>query len=225
MAGEMLRSEAICLAIVPWSKTSHIVTWLTREGKVSTVAKGAERPKSFLLGQYDLNYTCDILYYARARGEIHALRECAPLRLREALRADYRALALAGYFRRLVYEFAPQGVECGDWYALLEEFLDKATGEEKLRILLAFELKVLRLMGLEPEVEAESGGFHLRGERVIPLSKEVADYLRDPMGDVKNPQIPLDAARVIGVFYQFHLDCASDVRRAVLGLVLKSKES
>ena len=110
MAGETIRSEAICLDIRPWSKTSHVVSWLTPVGKVTTVAKGAERPKSYFLGQYDLNYTCDILYYAGAKGEIHALRDCVPVARRDDLRDDYRVLALAGYFRRLAAELAPKTV-------------------------------------------------------------------------------------------------------------------
>ena len=96
MAGETVKAEAVCLRIVPWSRTSHIVQWLTPTGKVTTVVKGAVRPKSFFLGQYDLNYTCEIVYYARGKGELHALRECTPLVFREGLRGDSRALALAG---------------------------------------------------------------------------------------------------------------------------------
>ena len=116
MAGETVRSEAICLDIRPWSRTSHVVSWLTPMGKVATVVKGAVRAKSQFLGQYDLNYTCDILYYARAKGELHALREAVPVEMREELREDYRKLALAGYFRRLVAELAPMGEECRAWY-------------------------------------------------------------------------------------------------------------
>ena len=222
MAGETIRSEAVCLSISPWSKTSHIVSWLTPDGKISTVVKGAQRPKSFFLGQYDLNYTCEILYYARAKGELHALRECTPLEMRERLRDDFGALALAGYCRRLVSDFAPVGPDCRAWFDLLTTTLDGLSSE--VGHLVAFELKVLDLLGLEPEMEAESGAFALRGERRIPVSAEVADYLKDPTRPIKNSQIPLDAARVIGVFYQFHLDCASDVRRTVLGLISKKKD-
>ena len=88
MAGETVRTGAICLDIRPWSRTSHVVSWLTPTGKVATVVKGAVRAKSQFLGQYDLNYTCDIIYYARAKGELHALRECVPLEMREGLRGD-----------------------------------------------------------------------------------------------------------------------------------------
>ena len=231
MAGETVRSEAICLSIVPWSRTSHVVSWLTPAGKVTTVAKGAVRPKSWMLGQYDLNYTCDILYYARARGDVHAIRDCAPLNRRDALRGDFRALALAGYFRRLAAEFAPQGPDCAAWHEALGEALDaleaSAAGSPPfaggwVAHMLRFELAALHLLGLSPEIEAESGVFSLSGERRIPVSAEVAEYLRDPTRPVKNPKIPLDAARVIGVFYHFHADCALDVRRTVLGMIGKS---
>ena len=216
MAGETIRTEAICLDIRPWSRTSHVVSWLTPLGKVTTVVKGAMRPKSFFLGQYDLNYRCEILYYARERGEVHALRECVPVETNERLRESYRALALAGHFRKLVADFAPQGPDCQEWYQLLLETLE--TGGCSVTDMVKFELKVLNLLGLNPELEAESGVFVLRGERQMPISAEVAEFLRCPE-HAENSQIPLDAARVIGVFYQFHLDCVSDVRRTVLGMI------
>ena len=231
MAGETVRSEAICLSIKPWSQTSHIVTWLTPGGRVATAAKGAVRPKSWLLGQYDLNYTCDVLYYARAKGDVHALRDCAPVDRRDALRADFRALALADYFRWLASEFSPQGPDCAAWFDALGNALDALAAEADgappfaggwLAHMLRFELEALHLLGLAPEIEAESGVFTLSGERKIPVSAEVAAHLRDPTRPVKNMQIPLDAARVIGVFYQFHADSAPDVRRTVLGLISKS---
>ncbi len=223
MAGETVKSEAVCLAIRPWSQTSHVVSWLTPQGKVGTVVRGAVRPKSFFLGQYDLNYTCEILYYGRARGDLHALRDCAPLERRDGLRADYRALALAGYFRRLASDYAPAGPDCAAWYARLSGALDglaaRAPAASLVHRLLRFEIDVLHLLGLSPEIEADAGRFRLRGERTIPVSAEVAAYLRNPVPNEKNVRVPLDAARVIGVFYHFHLDCAADVRRAVLALI------
>ncbi len=219
------------MSIVPWSRTSHVVSWLAPRGKVTTVAKGAVRPKSWFLGQYDLNYTCDILYYAHGRGDIHALRDCVPVERRDALRDDFRALALAGYFRRLASDFAPQGPDSAAWHDALASALDALALEVGgspsfvggwIAHMLRFELEALHLLGLSPEIEAESGVFSLSGERRIPVSANVAEYLRDPTRPAKNRQIPLDAARVIGVFYQFHADCAPDVRRTVLGMISKT---
>ena len=229
MAGETIKTEAICLDIRPWSRTSHVVSWLTPTGKVATVVKGAVRAKSQFLGQYDLNYTCDIVYYARAKGELHALRECVPVEMREELRGDYRTLALAGYFRKLVADLAPTGEECRAWYELLRRGLEDL--RPKTDDLIRFELEVLRLAGLMPDFsgydrEAEWSAFSVeRGSfsepegRCVRVSREVAAYLCDPTRPAKKSQTPLDAARVIGVFYQFHLDCAVDVRRTVLGMI------
>jgi len=224
MAGEIIKTNAACLAIHPWSKTSHVTTWLTPMGCITTVVKGAARSKSAFLGQYDLNYTCEILYYARAKGEVHALRECTPLSRRDALRGDYRALVLAEWFRRLAHELAPMGGEARDWLSALERGLDALaeqgarTPEEGLRHLLRYELNVLSLAGLRAEIDAENDGFSLRGERKIPLTDEIRRCLACPE-DEKNMKILVDTARVIGVYYTFHLDCAPDVRRTVLKLI------
>lgn len=217
MAGETVSTEALCLRIVPWSRTSHVVTWLTPRGPLATVVKGAVRPKSVFLGQYDLNYTCELVYYARAHGELHALRECTPTDGRERLRSDYRALVLAEHFRHLAEELAPAGPEAEAWYDLLADALSRLArgGQRLLAELLAYELAVLRLAGLDPEIEAESGAFALRGERRLPVSHAVAACLRDPR-KTEDPQILLDAARVIGIFYSFHVETAPDVRRVVL---------
>jgi hypothetical protein len=222
MAGETAKCEAICLAVHPWSRTSHVVSWLTPAGPVKTVVKGAVRPKSVFLGQYDLNYTCEIVYYLRAQGEVHALRECVPLNLREDLRGDFRLLALADYFRRQIIDNAPCGPEAAEWYDLAERSLTGliSSPAPNLAKLVAFELEVLHLAGLSPEMEADEGVFSLRGERKISVSAEVAKAIRDPLSE-KNPQILVDAARVIGVFYTFHLDCAPQARRIVLQLISK----
>ena len=229
MAGETIKAEAICLDIRPWSRTSHVVSWLTPTGKVVTVVKGAVRAKSLFLGQYDLNYSCDIVYYARAKGELHALREAVPVEMREGLREDYRKLALAGYFRRLVAELAPMGEECRAWYEELGRVLSCLV--PCASCLVRFELEVLRLSGLAPDFSEfdknaewsafsiETGTFGSSEGRCIRVSREVAEYLANGAENAKNSQLPLDAARVIGVFYQFHLDCAANVRRTVLEMI------
>jgi hypothetical protein len=221
-AGETVKTVAVCLAVHPWSRTSHVVRWLTPNGPVTTVVKGAVRPKSAFLGQYDLNYTCEIVYYLRAKGDVHALRECVPLNLREDLRGDFRLLALADYFRRQIIDNAPCGPEAAEWYDLAVRSLTGliSSPAPNLAKLVAFELEVLHLAGLSPEMEADEGVFSLRGERKISVSAEVAKAIRDPLSE-KNPQILVDAARVIGVFYTFHLDCAPQARRIVLQLISK----
>lgn len=225
MAGETTKTEAICLRISPWSTTSHIVTWLTPSGVVSTAVKGAVRPKSAFLGQYDLNYTCEIVYYLRAHGDLHALRECTPLELREGLRNDYRSLVMAEHFRSVAGELAPSGPDAAEWAELLAGGLDRlAEGRGGLLAeMLRFETAALRLAGLSPEIEALDGAFSLRGERKMPIPRAVAECIRNPEAE-KNREILLDAARAIGVFYTFHLESAPETRRAALNMAANKEE-
>lgn len=226
MAGETIKCEALCLRIAPWSRTSHIVTWLTPHGIVVTSVKGAVRPKSAFLGQYDLNYTCELVYYASSRGDLHALRECFPVETRDALRADYRLFALSDYFRAAVSTLAPQGEEAADWFRLLTEFLDGldhpdgsvSSAPALVAALVDFELKSLKLAGMSPELQGERDSFMLRGERSIPVTEQVFRCLRNVRAE-KNIQILLDTARTIGVFYTFHIDGFAEMRRSVVRMI------
>lgn len=223
MAGETVKTAAICLAVYPWSRTSHVVSWLTDIGKVVTIVKGAQRPKSAFLGQYDLNYTCQIIYYARAKGDVHALRECSPVAFREELRSDTGSLALASYFRFLSDSLAPQGPDAAAWFEALQTHLD-ALAEKKIHpfsLLLKYEICVLELLGLWSGISPEGGTFVLRGERKISVSSEVARCLGAPEKE-KNIEVLLDAARVIGVFYTFHVDVSAEVRRSALQIATRT---
>ena len=216
LRGATEKTPAVCLSIARWSRTSHVVRWLTPGGRVDTAVKGAVRPKSMFLGQYDLNYTCETVYYANEHGGLHALRECAPLKMREELRGDWRKLAVAAHFREVAAQLAPPGREARGWFALLDAALDSlAAGGPLLQAIVRFETQALRLAGLAPETEAESGFFTLRGERSIPVPREVAQCLADPSAE-KKTKILLDTARVIGVFYDFHLDGAPKTRRTAV---------
>lgn len=227
MNGETCKAPAICLRIAPWSRTSHIVEWLTPGGRISTCVKGAVRPKSFFLGQYDLNYTCEIVWYLGGRGDLHALRECSPIVLRDGLRTRLSALIAAEHCRRLAVELTPNGADAQAWYAATTETLDRLAASRRDEVageVLDFELKVLHLAGLTPEIEAEQGAFALRGERRIAITPAVAMALRNPRAE-KNPKILLDAARAIGVFYTFHLDCRPESRRTLIEQVFVNEEA
>ena len=63
MAGETAKTRAVCLDIRPWSRTSHVVTWLAETGPIATSVKGAVSPKRAFHRQYDLNYSCQEIGY------------------------------------------------------------------------------------------------------------------------------------------------------------------
>lgn len=240
MAGEIIKTTGLVLTIHPWSRTSHVVTWLTPDhGAVTTLVKGAVRPKSAFLGQYDLFYTCDLLYYARAHGDLHALRETVPVTLREHLRGRWRETALAGYAAGLVKDLVPSGPDAADWYAFFSRFLDTLAGpalpiHELPARFIHLEMNLIRLAGLKPDFSGfEPGrtwcdfsidrgrfGSGMRTVRISPQTTALLDALgtfhfTPPVPGVTSDTLN-EAIRFLGFFLAFHLATPADIRRTLL---------
>ncbi|HOE61592.1 MAG TPA: DNA repair protein RecO [Kiritimatiellia bacterium] len=150
----IIRTPALALQIRPWSQTSQMVTWLTPgHGKIVTAVKGACRPKSAFLGQYDLFYTCDLLFYRRDRGGVHAIRECSPVTLRSALRQNWRHATAAAYLADLTAQTAVGHQETTALFELLTCALDHLTTARCVprELIVWYETHLLRLLGLLPD--------------------------------------------------------------------------
>jgi len=152
----IIKSEAVALRLIPYSNTSHVVIWLTGEhGKVTTLVKGACRPKSAFLGQYDTAAICEILFYARERNGLHILKECSPLAAHgRALRTDYRLALTAAYACHLADHASHPFHADEPTYARLTEFIERiTTAPVELQLLLHwFELKLLHIHGVAPSL-------------------------------------------------------------------------
>lgn len=148
------KTEAIVLRIAPFSRTSHVVTWFTgAHGRVVTMIKGACRPKSMFLGQYDLFYTCELLYYMKEHNGIHIAKECCPLNTRGKFRSDWRAAACASYACDLVSRCCHDEHEQPEVFQLLTTFLDFLTVHGgKRELMFWFEISLAGLMGFAPNI-------------------------------------------------------------------------
>jgi len=122
-----LKTTAIPLACYPYSSTSRIVHWLTRHhGKVSTLLKGALRPRSLFLGEYELFGTSELLYFAKRTGTLYTGKECALLHPRPTFRTDWRAMQTASCITALFNKNTPEEAPCPELFELFEELLDLA---------------------------------------------------------------------------------------------------
>ena len=149
------KTEGIVLRSRPFSRTSRMVTWLTPDfGRVTTVIKGACRPKSFFLGQTDLGYRCELLFYRREHAGAHIAREVFPLDCREALRGNWRAAVAASYVCWLLSQVTEPMLASAELYGLLDEVLNTisaAPREARLEnILVDFDFLLLDLLGVSP---------------------------------------------------------------------------
>ncbi len=150
------RDMAIVLGVTPFSNTSSILTWFSaRQGRMATLAKGAHRPRSVFLGQADLFYTCEILYYpGRAARRLAILKECIPLKTRDRFRTDWRSMLCASYAALLLNRLCPSHAPHPPLFRLLDGLLDTLAADgNRLALLFWFELQVLSEMGLAPNLQ------------------------------------------------------------------------
>ena len=153
----ILKAEAMALRVDPFSRTSLLVSWLSREhGRLVTLAKGAQRPRSDFRGQVDAFYTCEIVYYSAARSGLSTLKECAAIEPHEALRHNIRASACASYLCDLVQRLTPLGVPQETLYPFIADIL-KALCEPQVdvpaRLLHWAELRLMGFLGMAPRLD------------------------------------------------------------------------
>lgn len=242
------KTEAIVLRVNPLRSSSQVAVWLTREGvRKAILVKGALAPRSPYMGQYDLGYTCELLYYTRDLGGVHQIRECTPIETRLHLRTDWAAMACASYACHLVNLTLPPGGALPALYPLLGMFLDTLADRPRTVSVFRFELALLTLLGLAPRLHActrcgvrcdgrvsevvfsaAAGGLLCHdcapageGERQ-PLTMAVLDFLREP-ATLDSADLSLMAefqtARILGHFLDWHLDLAPDCRAIALRLL------
>ena len=148
-------STGLILRVRPLTETSLIIHWLTPElGRIATVAKGARRPKSSFRGKLDLFYEADFNFQRSLRSELHALREVSLTESHSELRNDLAHLRQASYCAALIEQTTESETFLPGIFELFTEFITRLPRQPaRPRNIFAYELKLLRLLGLEPDVE------------------------------------------------------------------------
>jgi len=150
----IIKTTGLVLRLDPFSRTSQIITWLTPDhGRTVTLAKGAKRMKSNLVGQYDCFYTCELLFYQSRHSSLHILKECSPLASRQAFRDNWRASFTASYLCDLLGRLTPPGAACRKLFDWAERTLDFLASQGTSETVLNWsELKLLKLLGVAPQL-------------------------------------------------------------------------
>ena len=152
------RSAGLILRTRPLTDTSLIVHWLTPElGRLATVAKGARQPRSAFAGRLDFGFEAEFSFVRSRRSELHTLREVGVRNPRPGLRTDYTRLAQAAYAVAFVEQTTELETPLAEIYALLAGFFDHLSAHPpQPRGVIAFELKLLSRLGLEPDAGESS---------------------------------------------------------------------
>lgn len=147
---------AIPLRIRPYSRTSHIVAWLTPgNGRLVTLMKGSCRARSSFLGQYDLGYTCELVYYRRERFGLHLARECAAVKARPGFRCFWKSAVWLSYASFLLDRLAVESHCQPELFRLAESAMDHASARPaNINLALWFELHAISAAGFRPRLDS-----------------------------------------------------------------------
>jgi DNA repair protein RecO (recombination protein O) len=151
-------ATGIILRTRPLTETSLIVHWLTPDlGRIATVAKGARRPKSPFLGRLDLFYEADFSFSRSRHSDLHTLREAVLREMHGAIREDILKLSQAAYATALIEQATETETPLPAVFELLHGFLDCLCRQKPAaQLVFAFELKLLRELGLNPDLQKSS---------------------------------------------------------------------
>ena len=148
------RTTGVILRTRPLTETSLIVQWLTEDfGRMSTVAKGARRPRSAFRGKLDLYYLAEFSFVRSRRSDLHALSEVSLQETHIGLRRDLARLRQAAYCAALIEQTTETETPLPAVYHLFKGLLALLPANApQPRTIFAFELKLLHELGLEPDL-------------------------------------------------------------------------
>ncbi len=187
-------ATGLILRVRPLTETSLIIHWLTPDsGRIATVAKGARRPKSPFAGKLDLFYAADFSYSRSRSSSLHQLRE---IKLREthgAIRRDLMKLQQAGYAAAFIEQATETDTPLPEIFELVREFLKHLCEHQpQPQNIFALELKLLRELGLEPD---------LATSRLTPGAKKIIPLL---LANDPDSRLKLSAAQTAELRHFLH---------------------
>ena len=149
-------TTGLILRTYPLTETSLIVHWLTPDvGRISTVAKGARRPRSPFRGKLDLFYLADFSFIRSRRSSLHVLREVSLRETHNELRQELHYLQQAAYCAALIEQATETDTPLPRMFELLAGLLRQLPrGRPQPTTIFAFDLKLLKELGQSPSLPA-----------------------------------------------------------------------
>ena len=159
----LVKDQVICLRVHDYSETSQVVTFLAHDhGKVGALAKGAKRSKSASGGPIEVFAYGPAVWADNPNAKLATLTEFQPrfdvvTGLSGHLEAYHAGLLAAELVNKLTQERDPHG---GLYDGFLQYLQDVSSlqpgsvrGDEVLRRLIAFQVRLLKEIGLQPALE------------------------------------------------------------------------
>jgi len=154
-----LKTDAIVLRTYEYSETSYVLSLLTRaQGKLNALAKGGRRPRGVFGGEIDLLAEGQaVLFLAHQAASLHLCTEFCCRARRLGLRSSLDRSSAACYAAELAAAASPEGDSQPQLYDLLAHTLDGLETGDVAAVIAFFQVHLLRLTGLLPDLAACTG--------------------------------------------------------------------
>jgi DNA repair protein RecO (recombination protein O) len=155
----MLTKElAVCIRAFDYSETSQIVTFFTKAtGKISVIAKGSKRPKSAFDGPIEILSHGKIVFSDTKKETLVTLTEFESasgaagfVGLHKNLFAMNCCLFAAELLNGLTHDYDPHPELFESFLQFLKDANEKESNDRTLSLLIIFQLKLLKEVGLQP---------------------------------------------------------------------------
>lgn len=150
------KSEAIVLKSRRFRETSLIVNFFTKDfGKISGIIKGIRNePQRY--GGLPLAFSSSrIVFYHKPKRNLNLVTQCDPQEQFLPIRADLEKTNYANYFVELLDLVAQENDKNEQLFTLMAEALAALCGTcESWRIARIFEIRLLKLSGFKPRLDA-----------------------------------------------------------------------
>lgn len=153
---QLVSSEAIILRTQDYGERDRLLTFLARsEGKVRAIVKGSRKLTSRGVGNFEALGHGVMHYSEPSASGLVTIRKCDPLPPYLTLQQDYDAYLFAGYLSELIDLCTVPAGDADGFYRLLlgalEALCTPGTPRRLPLIRLRFELRLLELLGLQPQ--------------------------------------------------------------------------
>ena len=149
-----IQDNGIIVQSLNYSETSLILTWFTeRHGVISTLAKGARRPKQKLQGKTDLFYQATLTYRPakeNSSSHLHHLKEIEIISQHNHIKKSYQNLLAATAYYELISHLVEHNTPIPEFYDLFNKaihYLSRKPPSPK--ILHRYERRLYQLLGLD----------------------------------------------------------------------------
>ena len=149
------KNEAILLRKQDLRETSLILTFCTRDfGKIKGIVRGVRGGRGTSGGGcYEILSLDEIVFYERKRADIFTISQCDLVDYFNPIRDDLTRLSYAAYMAELLDSVAElSDPNPGVFELLLDSFRLLSSGASPKRVARIFEIKVLSLLGMMPEL-------------------------------------------------------------------------